>query len=244
MKKAITIILALVMVLSLVACGGNQQSSPHENGTESIDNNATDNTTTTDEVSLSKEEMINKSQPLTINEIAEEIYNNKARAKGKYANGTYSIWGTIIEINSDSCDISVYKYPQVFVRVYLPVDELIQLNQNEAIQVVGIITDIFDETEQVYEYSIPRTIISMQDAFFITNIYEINNASFSSMSYSRTNYNYNAVISDSVLGPIKVELTDKQISNAQWNRYEKLKISATGIITDYVLNSDDIVITE
>ena len=81
MKKAISLLLALVLCLSLCACGGgNDAPETTEAPTE---------TTVPEEVKMTKDEMLNVAVPLTREEIDKSI-SNVAFAKSLIGN-TYTL---------------------------------------------------------------------------------------------------------------------------------------------------------
>ena len=131
MKKALSLILALVLCLSLCACGGESK--------------------------LTKEDLLAKAQTVNADDILNEIGGNKARA-AKYIDSVYCITGHVLEIEENyaivlaadtgdwndhihSDDWCAYALLAVF-RVYLPTEELAELNKCENIQFVGKIESI------------------------------------------------------------------------------------------------------
>lgn len=209
MKKVMALLMALVLVLSLVACGGNTNE---EKGEDS-------------QTSMSKEELLNNAQPLSIPTIVNQLQGNRARAIDTYKDGIYTIWGRIVRINDDSVELDGLN---TVVRVFLPHDELVKLDLGSAIQVVGIITDIQKETEQIFEDTYNINAITLENAHFLNDIYEIKNANVSDIIYSRKTYKYICEIDDDNFGTITIN-TDK-ITNKQWNKNNghNLSVSASG----------------
>lgn len=204
MKKVLALVLSLILVLSLVACGGGSSSSE-----------------------TSKDDLLAKAQPLSILSISSELQNNKARALNTYKDGVYTIWGIVQEINTDSVVLYV-KYDDTRIRAFLPSDELMQLNADTGIQVVGTITNIQEETSQYYEYTFNYNYVSLENAHYITDVYEIKNTNVRSIVYSRTTSKYECVLEDNNFGLITIN-TGK-ITNAQMNKNNgnNFKVSSSG----------------
>ena len=206
MKKVLALILALVLVLSLVACGGSGKS---------------------------KEEMLADAQTLAVNSFFDEIIDNTARAQNNYENGTYLIWGHIDDIKSNYCVMSTYSSLCSF-KVYLPKDELLELNRDDVIEVVGRITKI--------SKSILSISIVVKDAYFVTDEYEIKNANVDDIIYSRITMEYECEIDDENFGTITI--STGKITNAQWNKNNgnNFKVSASGKLkydSDHGITMDD-----
>lgn len=223
MKRTIAILLALILLLSLAACGGDSPSEEAE-------------TLLSEETELSMDELLAKAQPLSILELNEEIRDNKARALSTYKDGVYTIWGIVSDINTDSVEIKAgYDYKRV--RVFLPIEELIEIDTNSVIQVVGTITDIQEETRQLSSYTFDYNIVILENAHFVKDDYEIKNAEISNIVYDRSTYKYQCSVKDENLEYVYFICSYDQISNYQWNNFEKFTVSASGkIVLDKVGN--------
>lgn len=212
MKKAITILLTLVMVLSLVACGTQAKTEP---------TTAQPITTTQEkeQEELTKEELLSEATKITISEIAKEYSNNKVRAQNTYKDGIYSMWGMVVDISEDHVVIKLSNASSSFgVNAYLPMDELVSLDKGIAIQVVGRITNI-------------DGLIELKNAHFISDEYELKNATIREISYNNSTYGYTLEIVDETFGTIYMKCTDKQVSDYQWTHANEYTISAKGKIT-------------
>ena len=194
MKKVLALVMALMLVLSLVACGGGGKT---------------------------KEEMLSEAKKLCINTLFDEIDNNTERAKSDYENGTYLIWGQVYDIKGDHCVISTsYCSTICSLNVFLPKDELLKLNKDEAIQIVGKITKISNALFKVN--------IDVKNAYFVTDEYEIKNANVDDITYSRITMEYECRIDDENFQAITI--STGKITNAQRNKNNghNFKVSASG----------------
>lgn len=143
MKKIIALFLAAIMCLSLIACGGNNAPETNETPTE---------TTAPEEVKMSKDEMLAIAEEYTAGDIQNDSIENIARAKQKYCNKTILLSGTVRNIQEDYIELSAMYSANYIIDVYLPIDELVMLEQGQYITVVGTTTDeIIDASENVAE---------------------------------------------------------------------------------------------
>lgn len=149
MKQYIALVLALVMCLSLCACGGGNESPE---------------TTTPEEAIMSKEEMLEQAMDVQVHEIENVSHDNIARAKQDYCNKVLNLTGQISKIAEDHIELGIGLY---VVDVYLPIDELITLQTHQQITVVGQTTDTIEkDSNQKSHYQMPV-------AYFVTDRFEI-----------------------------------------------------------------------
>ena len=112
MKKAISLILALVMCLGLFACGDNQ----------------TNNTAPTTEA---------PPEAIEIDQLYEDLSNG---AKCQLNVGKQvTVFGTIYEINANNCYIEPIEYPNESISMVMTTEELAKLSTNQFIAVTGIV---------------------------------------------------------------------------------------------------------
>lgn len=133
MKKALSLLLALVLCLSLCACGGN----------ESTDIPA-DTNSTADAV-MTKEEMLENAQNLNYFDFEKNVTENMVRAEEMYVGNIFKMAGFVTEINDNGCVLSCLNtsnYLSGYIHVPLTRKELMNLNVNERIVVVGEISEI------------------------------------------------------------------------------------------------------
>lgn len=128
MKKTLALLLALVMLLSLVACATKQAPQTTE-------------TPTTEEQVMTKDELIEKAISVTILDLQNAVYDNKAKARMTYCDIPVAVTGRVLRIEDNYaliCD------SQVMLEAYLPLTDLARIATSDRITVVGIITDIQD----------------------------------------------------------------------------------------------------
>lgn len=140
MKKLIALLLAGVLCFSLCACGKGK--------------------------TLTKEELLAKAQTVNADDILNDIGGNKARA-AKYVDSVYCITGHVLEIEENYAIVLAadtgdwndvihsddwYAYAELAVfRVYLPTEELAELNKCENIQFVGKVESVTTFTYAKFE---------------------------------------------------------------------------------------------
>ena len=149
MKKIIAFMLAATLTLSLAACGGKAKNEPSNS----------DSTSTT----LSIENAITE----TPRHIFKEVEANQAKAM----QNTYlfevvvgDITGEYFEGGNNSVTIGTTTYfVSTNVRVYLPAEQLAELTKGENVAILGKITDIVENPEDM-----PRTFVVFGEA----NLYD------------------------------------------------------------------------
>ena len=125
-----SLLLAGALALSLAACGGNAANS----GNDVSEND-------TEAVTPTKESLLEEAgDPVSIWDLQNELYENEARVRQNYLDKPIIVYGEILEIESDHLIIG----NEVMLDVYLPTDELTQVNSGNTVYVVGIISDIQD----------------------------------------------------------------------------------------------------
>lgn len=154
MKKYVALILALVLCLSMCACGEKGNSTK------------------------TKEELLAEAKTAKADDILNDIGGNKARA-AQYVDEVYCITGHVLEIADDYAIVLAadtgdwnsvvhsddwYGYAQeVVFRVYLPTTELAELDKCENIQFVGKI-----ESVTTFEYhAIEPISLEITNAFLV-----------------------------------------------------------------------------
>ncbi len=159
MKKAIVLLLALVMCLSFVACGGNDTSKQ-----ETTELPVTIEAPT--EPIMTKEEMLAVATELDGNELLNAVMDNKLRAQETYVGNTYLYTANVSSIEQDHAVIGYFN-------VYMPTEDLMKLNTLQQVTVVGQITALDTETEQG-AFGVQTSVTGeMPTAYFVTDRYEI-----------------------------------------------------------------------
>lgn len=217
MKKTITILLALVMLFSLAACGGKKE----------IEQNASEEgQTEIGEARLTTEQLVKQSTTVTRGQVYKELQENMARAKETYENNYYTMWLCVGSIGGDYFED---EYSFCRFKVYLDENDLLKTNTNTVIQIVGRITSIQMDGDFY--------VIAIEDARFITDVYEVNdvyvytlgnqNKDFTWASIEDENFNY-LKISFDTQKDIPVSITAKG------------KITKTDSLGGYEMTPDDI----
>lgn len=166
MKKLIALLLVAIMCLSLIACGDNNNApEANETPTES---------TTPEEVRMSKDEMLAVAEEYTAGDIQNDSIENIARAKQKYCNKTILLSGTVRNIQEDYIELSAIYSANYIIDVYLSLDELVLMEQGQAITVVGTTTDeIIDASENVADCTFDYRHYQMPDAYLVKDTIEV-----------------------------------------------------------------------
>ena len=151
MKKALSLILALVLCLSLCACGGgNDTPETTEAPTE---------TTTSENTMLSKEELDALAVPFTEDDIRNTV-NNYALASSFIGN-VYSFDGIVRFVSNDYVSLEVYIDDSLEnmslqnATVYLAPEVLAELQYGQRVRVIGKISSLSNGIESQNAYIDP-----------------------------------------------------------------------------------------
>ena len=162
MRKALSLILALVLCLSLCACG---------------------------EMKMTKEAMLSEAESgVYADEITADIACNFARAKN-YEGKVYNLVGHILSIEENYCVIAAAQVDgdktdnvhrdnwndfqeQMVFHAYLPVSDLAEIEVCENIQIIGCIDKV--EKGQLNEY-VEQICLVMKTAYLIQTDLTYNN---------------------------------------------------------------------
>ena len=165
MKKIISLILALMLCLSLCACGGNAEDETPKQ-TEATEG-AQEQTESTD-VTVSNEDIWNSAEPITAEKLWDAIGGNAAKAE-TYVGKTLKITGTVMEIEKDNCYImshaneksTIVDYVddvefdcEFGIRAYLNIEDLVELNVGDVVTFAGVVDSTGNE-----EYGIAEPIV-------------------------------------------------------------------------------------
>ncbi len=147
-KNLLALLLALVMILSLAACGG-EDAPP------------------------TKEELLETAEEVTVYRLEKDFYDNIVAAKENYVGKSFVVLGMVTKIMEDGC-LLYYMNPssssRYLIKAKLPIDELKQLEKKDVIRVVGTIADEI-ETEEYSTYT--HHYITLEDAYLVEEITEI-----------------------------------------------------------------------
>lgn len=118
MKKTISLILAFVLCLSLCACGGEASSARK---TQTVD------------------ELLSNAIRIEIRSFLKQCDDNVVKASNEFEGKNCIIEGFVSEINKDSIRIS---NEYLYVNVYLSTEEIIELQTEQYIEVVGTLENL------------------------------------------------------------------------------------------------------
>ena len=178
MKKEISIILVLLLIMLLAAC-----SSKSENTTTTTTDCATE------EPALSAEEILASAKDISTPYIVDALWDNFARGKNELVGNAYSTWGVVYNIQSDYCEVLFGNSLEIVYNVYLPNDELMNLNRNDCLHFAGIFEDIIDNHVPPTQPGYATTVV-VKNAHILPNEYEINNAYVSNLGKQTGNFTW------------------------------------------------------
>lgn len=112
MKKTVALILALMMCLSLCACGGP-----------------------------SREEMLEQAVKLDLAELLETMTANAERAKKEYNDKVFKLSNVHAKLSGGSLEVGYYVpgFNSLYIEIKLSEDEMLMISNGERISVVGIL---------------------------------------------------------------------------------------------------------
>ena len=158
MKKYIVALLALVMCMSLCACGGGTTTPEGSEGEPSTPENA----------QQTKDELLAAASPLTRDELEKSI-GNLAYAKSLIGN-TYTFGGEIWTVEEDRAVITFYITEEssnyataanvMVASLYLSSDELISLEVEQRLSFVGKLDDVSSHEETIPDWG-TQTVVDM-----------------------------------------------------------------------------------
>lgn len=156
MKKAISIILAFIMLLSLAACDNGSKTTEKEESSQQsafIIHSAKPSEPEPepkpeDNLSPTKEEMIDMA--IEIDNYEKAMKENLLRAKEKYIGNVYFVTGRVHDIDDEGVWVGNFK-------VSLPAEDIIRLDFGQKVTVVGKVESLSSEVSN--------------DGFFQTTIY-------------------------------------------------------------------------
>ena len=149
MKKTVSLLLALVICLSLCACGGGNESPE---------------TTIPEEPVMTKDEMLEQATEVTAAEINNAFFDNSSSAQGAYCNQILKVTGQITRIAEDHIVLGTGVY---VVDVYLPMTEIAALQINQQVTIVGQTADTIEkDSSGTFHCKMPT-------AYLVTDRYDI-----------------------------------------------------------------------
>ena len=151
MKKTIPLLLALVLCLSLCACGGEGNNSQ----------NTTDNV-------ASKEEMLASASEFSCTNYLKEYKENPVRAEQTYVGQIVKFVGYVDSISADSVVVLPMNEAYQFsadcrIKVALSTDEIMLLSTGDKIAIVGEIAELPIVLNPAYTYPVSEHIVGQLD---------------------------------------------------------------------------------
>ena len=165
MKKVLSLILALVMCLSLCACGGGS-----DNNKDNTNNTSKNPETTT----MSKDDMLSAATAVCSDQIDNDTFENKAKATQLYCNKVLKVTGFVVSIEEDHIKLGDDFYAGVTViDVYLPIEDLAMLEKGQLVTIVGQTADKIETRNQNMAGSDwEQEYFTMPQAYFVGDVYE------------------------------------------------------------------------
>ena len=147
MKKALSLLLALVLCLSLCACGGNSNTTDISETTETT---APETNAPTENIASLKD-----APEADFSNIYEECNDNIVSAKNKYVEKEYLFPGIVKDINEDSISVvpikfSTYPYGSwYYVTVSMPQDEIMKVSTQQIVNVAGQFSNLKEKSAEM-----------------------------------------------------------------------------------------------
>lgn len=172
MKKALALFLALIMCQSLVACGGNEAPKQTEASAAAA--------APAEVPAMTKEKMLAAAESVSMTDINNAALENIVRAKADYCGKTMLVKGTVMEIKEDHIQLTASSSSMdIVLDVYLPLEEIVNLQRTQYVEVVGITTDEIEETTQTFSgYDFTSQHFKMPSAYFVNDRVEVSGKLF------------------------------------------------------------------
>ena len=179
MKKALSLLLALVLCLSLCACGGADEK-----------NNTNKNPETT---TMSKEDMLAAAEVVTPSQITQDTKSNIAKAKQLYCGKILEITGVVAAVKENYVEIGVdTSVAGAVIDVYLPAEELLLLESRQKVTIVGKTNDVTSETTSSGPMGMEwvKTHFTMPEAYLVNDTFEVSGKLFGKNQSYAPAYNF------------------------------------------------------
>ena len=154
MKKAVSLILALMLPLSLCACGAECGSGTSQ---------------------MSKKDMLSSAESVDMKDFTDVVDNNIVSAKQLYCGKVLEVTGVVGEIKEDHIAL-VYEstYSGKIIDVYLSTEELAFLQLFQKIVVVGLTEDtVKTVSTTVRGYDTEELHFPMKQAYLVEDTFEV-----------------------------------------------------------------------
>lgn len=140
MKKLLVLVLSFVLLLSLCACGGGTASQETPQNSDTSTDASLDNTDEmADNEIPSLDELLTTAVELDGYTFFQEYESNKVKLSSQYEGKSCLVAGIIDGIENDHIIVTD---SNLKVNVYIPTEEIIDLEKNQYVEVVGILENI------------------------------------------------------------------------------------------------------
>ena len=229
MKKVISICLILVMVLAaFVGCSKNT-------GKEDVSSQAV----------KGKEKLLSQAVDGDAYDINNDSFDNHVKAKNSYCNKVLKLKGTVIEIAEDHVILGGSYSTEYRVNVYLPTEEMLNLEKGESIVVVGETNDeLVEDTENVAQYSFDYHYYQMPTAYLVQDRFEITGTLGSKNTYQEDPKAYYILIGEGNSGYEQNIFFADDVDTASLSKGQKIKFEAKCVNENDTWNYKDAKIIE
>lgn len=182
MKKVVSLILALVMCLSLCACGSDE-------GKDNTNNTGKNPEATT----MSKEDMLAAAEVVTPSQITQDTNSNIAKAKQLYCGKVLEVTGVVAAVKENYVEIGVdTSVAGAVIDVYLPTEELLLLESRQKVTIVGKTNDVTSETTSSGPMGMEwvKTHYTMPEAYLVNDTFEVSGKLFGKNQSYAPAYNF------------------------------------------------------
>ena len=164
MKKLMSLLLAAVILLSFAACSGNGGGQTAEVTPEPTEAPTAE---PTEEPIKTKEELLSSSDiEATMRELGKMTSENFAKAKLSFCGKVVVLTGFASSIEADY--VKMESLP-ASVKIFIPLEDLVNIIKKHKITVVGII----DDEVEIKEEESTSYIYSMKTAYYVTDTFEV-----------------------------------------------------------------------
>jgi len=166
MKKLLALMLAAALALSLVACGGD--SGAGDNNTPSGGEDSAPGETT-----MTKEEMLEVAETVSGDDMEADYQANQARARLTYCDKPLLIESLFVwQVTSDHAEVLASSDSgSTSIDVYLPLEDLVEIEKGDYISFVGIISDIQEIEDETSGWGLFNSTFAhyiMDTAYLVT----------------------------------------------------------------------------
>ena len=160
MKKILPLFLAAALMLSLAACGGGGDTTANGNG----------DTASGGSNSMTKEEMLEQAEEVSREDLFGAAESNMVSAKETYGGKLIIFTAQVLNIQDDHIQLGDSSY----INVYLPAEDIMQIEEKQLITVVGQLGDTIEEVEEDVGYGMTASLYcyEMPQAYLVADRFE------------------------------------------------------------------------